>query len=461
MKIGTQWSDGRVYAGPKYGDVSEDEYNELLQSGALGRGQQTVEMFGERLVDHAKNITPDKVKDVFGGGGHLLRDFANSKVGKVTGTIYDWTLKGTVDKTMNILGAPVDATHWASKKVDPTGRGIGKAPLAIAETVATLGTGTVKRGVKKGLTLTDDLIRANQPAYAYATVGVDSRGLLSDVAQEAVSGINKPLAITTVGGKNIIKGTSIARTKIARENIGNKEFLQQLEDKTDEITAFARKNNNSLDGYPGVRTIKLPDGRVFRLEPSGKTGSGKFSWKSMDAADAATTKRAQSIVLDEKTLSNQLGSKELVNSYKEMNSTVVKKVKSAITEYNKGLPKSQQISLEHVFDVQHYGRLGKKVKGFSGQGADELGNLTILKGAGEGGNYSTGAIARHIDSGDALIDLIRQNKFVDYTKTADDFLSFKLADTVKGFDAQDWKRFTDTVIANPETNIHELLINFN
>jgi len=200
VTIGQDWGNGLIYAGPKYGDVSEDEYNELLQSGALGRGQQTVEMFGERLVDHAKNITPDKVKDVFGGGGNLLRDFANSKAGKVTGTIYDWTLKGTVDKTMNILSAPVDATHWVSKKVDPTGRGIGKAPLAIAETVATLGTGTVKRGIKKGLTLTDDLIRANQPAYAYATVGVDSRGLLSDVAQEAVSGINKPLAFTTTKG---------------------------------------------------------------------------------------------------------------------------------------------------------------------------------------------------------------------------------------------------------------------
>ena len=200
VTIGQDWGNGLIYAGPKYGDVSKDKYNELLQSGALGRGQQTVEMFGETLVDHAKNITPDKVKDVFGGGGHLLRDFANSKVGKVTGTIYDWTLKGTVDKTMNILSAPVDATHWASKKVDPTGRGIGKAPLAIAETVATLGAGTVKRGVKKGLTLTDDLIRANQPAYAYATVGVDSRGLLSDVAQEAVSGINKPLAFTTTKG---------------------------------------------------------------------------------------------------------------------------------------------------------------------------------------------------------------------------------------------------------------------
>lgn len=188
IPIGTVWGD-TIYAGPKYGDVSQEEYNKLLESGALGRGQQTVEMVGERLVDHAKNITPDKVKDFIGSGGNLLSDAANSRAGKVVGTIYDWTLKGTVDKTLDILGAPVEATHWVSKKVDPTGRGIGKAPLGIAEAGLTLGAGTIKSGGKALLNKTDDALRLlNQTDnLAYATVGIYDDHLIKNVLKDRLS----------------------------------------------------------------------------------------------------------------------------------------------------------------------------------------------------------------------------------------------------------------------------------
>ena len=204
----------------------------------------------------------------------------------------------------------------------------------------------------------------------------------------------------------------IGRSKLARQNVANKDFINKLEGQTGEMVTWAKSNNNSLDNYPGIRTIEIPDGRVYRLEPSGKTGEGKFSWKSMKAADKATTKRLQSIALDDKTLKRHLVTDSAVQSYTAMNQTVRTKMKSAITRYNKNLPKKDRISLEHVFDVQHYGRMKLKVSKFSGKGADELGNLTVL---GAGKNYSTGALAKNIDSGDALIDLIKQDKFIDYT----------------------------------------------
>ena len=46
----------QVYAGPKYGMKTREEYNKLLQSGALGRGQQADELTGQQIFDHGKNI---------------------------------------------------------------------------------------------------------------------------------------------------------------------------------------------------------------------------------------------------------------------------------------------------------------------------------------------------------------------------------------------------------------------
>ena len=203
MEIGTQWRDGRVYAGPKYGDVSEDEYNELLQSGALGRGQQTVEMFGETLVDHAKNITPDKVKDVVTGGGHLLRDFANSQVGKVAGKAWEFSgLETQVKQTMQILDAPATGISWASRKLDPTERGIGKAPLQVAEAFVP-GVGPAKKVAKKGLKYSDEVIDAltinNQlkPALAGVTIENTTPKLLRDAALDKLPSSATPLQIAS------------------------------------------------------------------------------------------------------------------------------------------------------------------------------------------------------------------------------------------------------------------------
>jgi len=315
-----------IYAGPEYGMKSREEYNELLQSGALGRGQQAVSLYGKRFVQTAKDITPDKVKDVFGGGGHLLRDFANSKVGKVIGKTWEISGLGTqVKQTMNILGAPVDATHWVSKKVDHTGRGIGKAPLAIAETVATLGAGTAKNIAKQGINKVDDVVRATRLTstnnLAYATVGVDSRGLLSDVAQEAVSGINKPLAFTTTKGlissdvENVLGKIPVKSN--ASDKIGeivNKSEAIRKQRLIDEGKLKLKPKNVTLDSaeavekFYGMTQKEMRSKFGFRFKNKSTNNKTVWGLESLEVGKAQLRRRTERIleVTDPKALDRGL-----------------------------------------------------------------------------------------------------------------------------------------------------------
>ena len=159
IPIGT-WDGQQYYSGPLYGWKPEAEYKQLLQSGKLGRGQQATTYVGEKLVEHGKDIIPDKVKGVVTGGGHLLRDFANSKVGQVAGKAWEFSgLETQVKQTMQVIDAPATGIAWVSKKVDPTGRGIGKAPIQVAEAFVP-GVGPAKKVAKKGLKYSDEVIDA-------------------------------------------------------------------------------------------------------------------------------------------------------------------------------------------------------------------------------------------------------------------------------------------------------------
>ena len=143
---------GRIYAGPKYGEIDKDEYERLRQSGALGYGQQAVELFGKGLLDHASNLgnqwetkVGGYIPDIPGPNEKVKGALGAAK--DVTGHVYNWTLRNTVDRTLDILGAPVEFVHMASKLQYDTeagqlnfgGRGIGRAPLGIAETILTSG----------------------------------------------------------------------------------------------------------------------------------------------------------------------------------------------------------------------------------------------------------------------------------------------------------------------------------
>jgi len=182
-EIGTEWGEER-YAGPKYGWKSKDEYNKLLESGALGRGQQTVEMFGSHLLSHASKLHGKWEKHV----GKYIPDIPepNEKVKEtlstakdIAGHAYNWSIRENVEHAMAVLGVPVEATHWVSKKVDPTGRGIGKAPLGIAETVLTAGGPAALKGGKTLISKSDDIARllSKTDDLAFATNGVLSQGV--------------------------------------------------------------------------------------------------------------------------------------------------------------------------------------------------------------------------------------------------------------------------------------------
>jgi hypothetical protein len=161
----------KVYAGPLHGDVTQEKYNELLNSGALGYGQQAVELTGKQLVQHGKDIASNVgeawEKNV---GGYIPDIEPNESVQNaltiaqgILGKGYEWGVKPTVDATMNILDAPATGIAWASRKLDPSGRGIGKAPIAVAETALTLGGGTLKNIGKKALKQGDEaFVAANK-----------------------------------------------------------------------------------------------------------------------------------------------------------------------------------------------------------------------------------------------------------------------------------------------------------
>ena len=40
FQIGTEFADGKFYAGPNYGFVEKQKYQDLLKDGSLGRGEQ-------------------------------------------------------------------------------------------------------------------------------------------------------------------------------------------------------------------------------------------------------------------------------------------------------------------------------------------------------------------------------------------------------------------------------------
>ena len=195
-EIGQEEYDTKLlYAGPKYGMKTREEYNKLLESGALGRGQQAVELTGQQILDHGKNIY-NKV-------GEVIPDFdlpemspevknAVNTAGQLAGKVWEISgLQRQVNQTMNILDAPVKGIAWASKQVDPTKRGIGEAPLRVAETALPFVGGAkniAKKGIQKGLQYSDEILdtinisKKLQPAYA--TVGVTddiTRGAIKTV----------------------------------------------------------------------------------------------------------------------------------------------------------------------------------------------------------------------------------------------------------------------------------------
>ena len=183
---GERWSGGAW--------VSEEEYQKLLESGDIARGQPEFQAIKKNLID-----ATGKVANAVSGaweenvGKHIpdvdveLNEQTKevlSTTKDVAGHVYNWTARPTVESAArgaghlaSLLDIGVQGAHWVSKKVDPTGRGIGTGPLGITEALLTLGGGALKSSGKGLLKYGDEIVEAGAkalrgPQLAYETIPV-------------------------------------------------------------------------------------------------------------------------------------------------------------------------------------------------------------------------------------------------------------------------------------------------
>ena len=303
-EIGEEETDTKLlYAGPKYGMKTREEYNKLLESGALGRGQQAVELTGQQIVDHGKDIY-NKVSEV-------IPDFdlpemspevknAINTAGQLAGKVWEISgLQRQVNQTMNILDAPVKGIAFASKLqyedggLNFGGRGIGEAPLRVIETALPFVGGAkniAKKGIQKVVQYSDEVADAikisRQLQPAYATVGVTddiTRGAIKTVDTATDFKPNTVFASTTVGKntvsgfkrpprtpevKQLIKESEEFRPEGFRkqtwgnyiEKFGDKDSALAAIDKSKESAAYLREHG-SLTG--NKNTWKAPNGQIY------------------------------------------------------------------------------------------------------------------------------------------------------------------------------------------------------
>ena len=453
----------KVYAGPEYGDVTQEKYNELLKSGALGRGQQAVSLAGKQIVQHGKDIynkvgevIPDwELPEVSPGVGNVV-----NRVGQVG--LKAWEISGLqrqLNQAINILDAPVKGIAWASRKVDPTGRGIGEAPLRVAETALPFVGGAkniAKKGIKKGLQYTDealDAININkqlQPAYAGATNQVDDVIRVADDLPSTA----KPLQAISKEGK----------------------ASQTFKDLDKAARNYAEPRIAAGEKYPlagfNKKFVDPKDGQIYTVGTytSSKTGVTKYVYKNKEGKAIATLNRNAARKLDEDTLRFQFSryqskypNVDLVESYRKTNRKVYTAIEKELQELNaEGIAKFgrknwKELQVEHIHDVQHFAKLSKEAPKFKNKGADELWNITVIP---SDVNARTGAQAMSVNPGDALIKATQNDTFIPYEQVTREFIDFGLAEKVENMTKADFTALTQMILQNPNENVHQLLVNY-
>ena len=87
----------------------------------------------------------------------------------------------------------------------------------------------------------------------------------------------------------LLANTTLNRVGIARKYADNKNFINKLDTINRDVI------DQGLENYKGPRTIEAPDGKTYKIETSGKTGSGKTSWRSQADANKYTQWRKETI----------------------------------------------------------------------------------------------------------------------------------------------------------------------
>ena len=87
----------------------------------------------------------------------------------------------------------------------------------------------------------------------------------------------------------LLANTTLNRVGIARRYADNKAFINKLDKINRDVI------DQGLENYKGPRSVKAPDGKTYKIETSGKTGSGKTSWRSQADANKYTQWRKETI----------------------------------------------------------------------------------------------------------------------------------------------------------------------
>tara|TARA_R100000458_G_C8256441_1_gene232511 strand:+ start:68 stop:1318 length:1251 start_codon:yes stop_codon:yes gene_type:complete len=227
--------------------------------------------------------------------------------------------------------------------------------------------------------------------------------------------------------------------------------------------SIAKGNTKTpMKGYKPF--IDTTDGKTYFLgtERSTKTGKLKYVIRNKEGRQIREITRRNARKLDEQTLLKQFGGDtDLVKSYQKTNKTVYKNLELELQKINKAGQNKYgkdwiDYQVEHIVDVQNFGKLGKEVPTFSGKGADELWNLTALK---QNINAAEGAKAMKLEGTTALTKAVQNDNFIPYDLVTREFFDFDMAKTVSNMKSQDWKRLTQLVLENPDMNVHQILIN--
>jgi len=261
----------------------------------------------------------------------------------------------------------------------------------------------------------------------------------------------------------------LAKRDVAKRYADQPIFIKKLDQLNTKVQQwYDGPGKGRLAGFPKEgRTITAPDGIKYRIRDSNKAGgTGKFSINQDISARNTAQIRKIAQGPDIKTLAEQFKKhvpknqvSSAVESYTKTNKKVYNALTAARKRYNVGKPKADHATIEHIFDVDFHKRLkDEAVKGFSGQGADELWNLKMIDYA---LNSKTGALNKKAkDMGQVLIDAVRKDEFIDYNQVVKDFVDNDLGSKIAKLKPKDWDIITEYSMKNPKLNMQQILINY-
>jgi len=446
--------------GPLPGQEKEEESEnrDLIQSYKDRTiGKETIDRTIS-VVQKLQKDSPEWLKEGASITGHVLRDTymdARTLEGKEWLNPADVVTAGAVRAVEGIgwlgqkaIAEPVEAIAHKGLGIDPRGAKF----LGIATEIAVTAGGAPKAAkyVKSGAAVGD------LTEFAFKTADPES---IAGMVYRTGGGVAPvPKKLTKLP-------PSVADVQIARKFKGDTAFVSEISAKTsrmkDLINQTAdRRGWTDLSKYKGGDNyITTPKGEKFRY----MWKDGRYSWRSMTSEGKRALKRLTGEGADLKSIEplfrkhfNRTQAKEAAALYIDTQRVVNSKIRSAITKYNKTVPKAEHLSLEHIFDVKFYDNIKKDVPAFSGRGANELGNITALNKV---ENMRTGSLNRKVDTWDAFLDTIRKDKgFPDYDKVISQFIYEDVGNVVANFTQKDWDEFIGQFLTRQGDTAQEIII---